>query len=198
MGLTKQRLLSIDWDEMWDSNGSTNTALYGDITVYKKDGFTITITDFTEILLNLQDNDRYKLLSMIYEYKLRNEHLVFCNDDEINRMQGIRQGKCTLKTIHELIDEFPRDINDIQDRILLNLEQIAKRYGDIIIPELNYYYYSKSWEEANYFLKKLYNNEYVWINGCSADSIYVEKPQVRIEEKGWIRIGELHKSQNPH
>ncbi|MCL8311321.1 nucleoside 2-deoxyribosyltransferase [Leptospira interrogans] len=144
---------------------------------------------------NIKSNENYVYLSILREFYLQNQKVLICLKEELSTFNTLGEYYCT--TIDDLRNMFPKGIVEKVRRTLLNLSHIQPEYGQRIINEDRYNYFSKNNDEIIYIINILQEKGYIThgISKLLNGSIYINTG-IRIEEKGWIEIEEIEKPKN--
>src|SRR5271157_4614209 len=75
--------------------------------------------------------DNFKACSVLREQHLRGRKVLVCRESQKANLLSFMDN-LVLKSIQDLVSEFPKGIGDIGNRILLNLHAMAPNYGETI------------------------------------------------------------------
>ncbi len=188
------------WGQNWEKEEKTRYNFLRIFKLQNKQIGTIYLSYIanSEIVEN-KDTD-FKILSMIYEYSQKKIDLFIIAEQE-KQKSPFNQG---YKTIVELLDEFPKTIQEKQERILYLMYLINPQLGGIIFlsPVIPQELYCKNFDELNFLLsimikKKIvfsFNNlDFAIVKSKTGEN---NKLKLRILENGWLYLDEKHKHEN--
>lgn len=147
---------------------------------------------YTSMNFHYQDfneDDYYKILSLIKETNNKNSLLVFCIDEEYNHFKKWNNTYNIITDQNKLIESFPNNLTELKIRSLMNLYYQYPNYGSKIETVSNYDFYSKNDNELSFILSSLIDNKLIQtkIGHYIDDSMRIEIPII-ITENGWNEI----------
>ncbi|MGA2143182.1 MAG: nucleoside 2-deoxyribosyltransferase [Brevinematales bacterium] len=138
-----------------------------------------------------------KILSILNYYHLQGKSIIICFPEQKEKMQSINISECPIpKSIKDILDEFPKNIGEMQYKILENLAVLSPGYGEDINKLELYDTFSKNKDEQFFFIKLLKNKGYVDTDIEPLMGGNYDYAMFQIGERGWLEIQEMMKGLN--
>jgi nucleoside 2-deoxyribosyltransferase len=139
-----------------------------------------------------QEEDFYKLISLIHEKTILGKPYFIYKEEEHIKLEKIMQERNREYTFIEknyVLIDFPKNIIDLQRRSLLLLHRQYPRYGDYIEHIQLYDFFSEGYSDWAFVLEAMKQKN--WINieirRAGDGSFRINSPFL-ITEKGWFEI----------
>jgi nucleoside 2-deoxyribosyltransferase len=149
--------------------------------------FVISEKAFNNINTILNQNDYYKVLSLIYEKSINKYIYYVTMKDEKDTLQ-FRNSKYISVSIEEFLNKFPDNIFEKQHRALLSLYKLYPEYGEQINYINKYIFFSKNDNEWKFIYSSMVKKHWLTAglneNGIK-DPFFVP---YTITADGWIEI----------
>jgi len=187
-GMEKTEKFGIEW----------NCRVNYDMT----DGFSeiyMTNPEFGEFIISkkaldrINENDYYKVLSLIYEQKLNKNIYSITLAEEKDKLQWKDDNYISL-SIDEFFNRFPSNFIETQQRALINLYNQCPEYGDRINQRNPYMFFSKNEKEYRFIYTSMVKKHWVTAaldDASSKDPFFVP---YTITADGWMEIEKIIKN----
>jgi hypothetical protein len=138
--------------------------------------------------------DDYQAVCVLHEYSLRKQAVLLCLSSERERLSGFGRGRAALLTPEQVVQLFPSTIDQLQDRIIANLERLAPDFGEEL-PDLNSWdCFARDGEQKVYFLRLLEEEGWIRVRRTDVPNGMVLVHGVSLEPAGWRHLEALRKS----
>ena len=137
------------------------------------------------------DEDNYKLLSLIHEKTILGKPYFIFIEEDYDKLEKITPelAKYTLVEWHNVLNDFPKNIIELQHRSLFILYKQFPRYGDDIKYFLLYDFFSATYSDWVFVLEAMQRKNWIDIKLKKAgDGSFAIASPFLIAEEGWFEI----------
>jgi len=156
-----------------------------------KVGFSFYSLDYVRIYSEWKKEDYYKLISLIHEKAVYGKPYLIHGKNDIEAIKKHEQtfNNFTLIEYTNLLDDFPKNIIEIQRRSILMLYKQYPRYGDFIGDTLPYDFFSESYKDWIFVIETMKRKNWidVGIKKFGDGRFALGQPFI-ITEDGWLEI----------
>ena len=150
--------------------------------------FTFNSLDYVSIYNEWEEKDYYKLLALIHEKTIYGKpYLIHGKDDNeiLKKFEQALQGY-TLVEKNNILNDFPKDIIELQKRSLLMLHIQYPRYGDDIDKPMTYDFFAEDYTDWLFILEAMQRKGWIDIKiKKSVDGYFAFAKPFLIAEEGW-------------
>lgn len=144
---------------------------------------------------NWDIKNNYRIYSLIYEKTIEGMPILICLKKEIDVVQDWNGSKVTIHTIDNVLNDFPKNIIEIQQRALLNIYREYPRYGQLIQTINTYQLFAENDSELFFIATIMESKNFLDIDiKLSGNNKSHLAGQFSIAENGWIEIENLIKN----
>ena len=153
----------------------------------------MTLNCLQTITLNNEWNekDNYKILSLMYEKNMMGKpyFLYVKEDKDTIEKSSIDFSKYTLIEFNRALNEFPKNIIELQQRSLMLLYRKSPKYGDDIGDIITYDFFAENQCDMVFVLEAMLNKNWIDVKiKKGADGFFIFSKPFMIAENGWIEI----------
>jgi nucleoside 2-deoxyribosyltransferase len=153
--------------------------------------FTLNCLLSIDIDNEWNEYDIYKLISLIHEKSIYGKpYFIYKeNGKDILKQQGLNLEEYTIVEKREVLNDFPKNIIEIQRRSLGMLYRRYPKYGDYIENILTYDFFSEDYNDWLFVLKAMQQRNWINLNiQETIDGKFVLTQPFFITEEGWFEI----------
>jgi nucleoside 2-deoxyribosyltransferase len=170
----------------------TQTILGTNMVLWRFESTTLgglSMTMPASVKMNLEE-ENYKICCVLREYFIRGLNVLICTTTEKASLDAFREA-WHIRTVEELLSEFPAGISERVDKILRNIHVLAPSYGTETELPSHYDLFSKTFEEALFIVEVLRDRGLISTNVHRTIAGSGKWTPVSITAAGWERLEQI-------
>ena len=180
--------------QQWDENPTPFLGL-DSIVIYSNESIGLFAITSNALHFSWDHNNDYKAIALIAEKNVSGKPYIICLDNEIEKVQNWNKGNCSITTIENFLNDFPKNIIEIQKRILLNFSTKYPKYGQEFEQIDDFELYSENENDFYFILKSLTEKGYINAKfSRTGNHKIIMASAISISEIGWIEIEKIIRS----
>jgi nucleoside 2-deoxyribosyltransferase len=151
--------------------------------------FGITLECLQFHISEWNESDYYKIISLIHESSIYGKPYFVYLIQEYEIISKLKLDTFTLISNKELLNNFPRNITELQIRSLLLLYKQNQKYGENIENTIPYDFFSETYSDWVFVLEAMQRKHLIDVKIAKmADGRFMISNPLLIAENGWIEI----------